>query len=113
MVGGEQDQVAFLDVKFLGERGFFGGAEEFDDGRLPFAILDLDERQTLGAKTLGVFGHGFDLALGGAGEALGVEGLHHAAIGNGAAEHLEGAGVNSSVKSASSMAKRVSGLSMP
>ena len=72
---------------------FSAVAEKFHDGRLPFAVLHLDEGQTLRAKALGVFGHGLDLALRGAGEALGVERLHHAAIGNRAAEHLEGAGL--------------------
>jgi hypothetical protein len=92
LVGGEKNQVAFLDFEFFGQGGFFGVVEEFDDGRFPFALFHFDVGQALGAEALGVFGHGLDLALGGAGQALGVERLDHAAGGDRAAENLEGAG---------------------
>ena len=45
LVGGKQNQVAFFDLELLGERRFFGGAEELHDGRLPFAALDFDVGQ--------------------------------------------------------------------
>ena len=92
MVGGEENQVAFLDFEFFGEGGFFGGVEELDDGGFPFAVFDFDVGQAARAEALGVVGHGFDLALGGVGHALGVEGLDDAAGGNGAAEDFEFAG---------------------
>ena len=54
--------------------------------------LHLDVSQAFRAEALGVFGHRLDLALRRAGQALGVERLHHAAGGDRAAEHLELAG---------------------
>ena len=83
---------------------------DFHSHRLPF---DLDVGQAFRAEALGVFGHGFDLALGRAGEAFGVERLDHAAAATAPLNTLNLLARNSSVKSASSMPKRVSGLSMP
>ena len=76
-------------ASLLRQRGLLGVAEEFHDGRFPFAALDLDEGQAFRAEALGVFGHRLDLALRRAGHAFGVERLHHAAVGDRAAEHLE------------------------
>ena len=92
LVGGEEDQVALLDFEFFGEGGFFGGVEEFDDGRFPFAAFNLDPGQASRAEAFGVVGHRFDLALRGGGHALCVQGLDDAAGGHRAAEHLEFAG---------------------
>ena len=64
---------------FSRQRRLFRVAEKFHDGRFPFAVFHLDERQAFRAETLRVFGHRLDLALRRAGEALGVERLHHAA----------------------------------
>ena len=69
--------------------GFLRVVEELHDGRFPLAAFDLDVGETFRAETLGVFGHRLDLALRRAGHAFRVQGFHHAAIGNRAAEHLE------------------------
>ena len=89
LVGGEQNQIALLDFEFFGQGGFFGGVEKFDDGGFPFAVFHFDPGQAARAEAFGVLGHGFDLALGGGGQALGVEGLDDAAGGDRAAENLE------------------------
>src|SRR5581483_5931540 len=92
LVGGEENEIALLDGQLLCQSGFLRVVEEFDDGRFPFAVFDLDVGEAFRAETLGVFGHVLDLALRGAGEALGVDRLYHAAVRDGAAEDLEGAG---------------------
>ena len=61
-VRAEENEIALLDAEFFGERRLFLGAEEFDDGRLPFAVLDLDEGETLGAVGLRHLGQFLDLA---------------------------------------------------
>ncbi len=92
LVGGEQNQIAFLDFQFRRQRGLFRVAEKFHDGRFPFAAFDLDVSQPFRAETLGVFGHRLNLALRRAGQPFRVDRLHHAAGGDRAAEHLELAG---------------------
>ena len=99
--------------ELLGQRGFFRLVEELDDGRFPFAFFHLDIGQAFRAETLGVFGHRFDLALRGASQAFGVERLDHPAVAMAPLKTLNVLARNSSVKSTSSMPKRVSGLSMP
>ena len=89
LVGGEQNQIAFLDFQFRRERGFFRVVEKFHDGRFPFAVFNFDECQAFRAKTLRVFGHRFDLALRRAGQAFGVERFHNAAVGNRAGKNFE------------------------
>src|SRR5260370_40793392 len=78
--------------QFAGQRGLLRVIEKLHDGRFPFAAFDLDERETLRAKTLRVLGHRFDLTLRRAGESLGVERLHDAAGGDRAPEYIEAAG---------------------
>ena len=89
LVGGEENQIAFLNRELGGERGFLGFAEKFHDGRFPFAAFDLNERETFRTKTLGVFGHGLNLALRRAGHAFRVECFDHATSRNLAAKHFE------------------------
>ncbi len=97
LIGGEQDQVAFLDLELGDKRLLLGVVEKLYNRRFPLdgstvrPFLDLDVGKTFRAKTLGVFGHRLDLALRRAGHAFRVHGFHHAAVGNRAAEHLEGA----------------------
>ena len=88
-VGGEQDEIALFDAHFFLQGSLLGVTENFDDRRFPLAVFDLDVGQTLGTEALGIVGHGFHLALGDTGEALGVEHLDHAALGHHAAEDLE------------------------
>ena len=88
-VGTEQNEVAFLDGEALGESGFFGVGEEFDDRGFPLAVLDLDEGEAFRTGLLGEFGEVFDLARGDAGEARGIDGFHHAAVVECATEDFE------------------------
>ena len=75
----KEDHVAVRDPERGGQRGLLGLGEELDDGRLPFAALDLDEGEALRAEALRDLLEGLQLALGQVGEALGVEGLDDAA----------------------------------
>jgi len=52
IVGGEQDQIAFRHRQCAGQRGLLRLVEKLHDGRFPFTAFDLDERETLRAKTL-------------------------------------------------------------
>ena len=92
LVGSEENEVAFLDCHGLGEGGFLGVAEEFDDGGLPFAAFDLDEGEALRAELLSDVGEVVDLAAGDVGEAFDVDRFHDPAVVEGAAENLELAG---------------------
>ena len=101
-------------ASLLRQRRLLGVAEELHDGRFPLAALDLDEGQALGAEALGVFGHGVHLALRDAGQALGVDAPSPRRwLATAPLKTLNLLPRNSSVKSTSSMPKRVSGLSMP
>jgi hypothetical protein len=65
------------------------------------------------AETLGVFGHRLDLALRRAGQPLALSALTTPPLAMAPLKTLNVLARNSSVKSTSSIAKRVSGLSMP
>ena len=88
--GGEEDDVAVLDVEFFLKRGFFLLGEKFQDGGFPFAVFRFDEGESLGAESLG---DGFQigqLPLGDVGEPLGVDGADDTARGAGdGVENLE------------------------
>src|SRR5438067_6119429 len=51
-VRAEKEAVAFFDLEFRTQRGLLSAREKFHDGRFPFAVLDLDEGETLGAVEL-------------------------------------------------------------
>ena len=88
-IGSKENEVALFDFQLLLQGRLFGFTEKLHDRRFPFAALHLDVSQTLGAKTLGGFGHGLHLSLRHTGVAFGIERLDHAAITNDATEHLE------------------------
>ena len=91
LVRAEEDQIALFDLELGGERGLFRVAEKLHDGRFPFTVFDLDERQTFRAVGLCGLRQFFDLAGGDPREPLRVDGLDDPARVQRATENLEAA----------------------
>ena len=85
----EQNQIAFLNSKFLSQRRLFRIAEKLHDRRLPLAAFHLDKREPLRAKVLSQFRHRLHLPLCHARVAFCIKRLHHTAIGYRTTENFE------------------------
>src|ERR1051326_1709192 len=57
LIGCKQEQIAFFDLRFFGERRLFRFTEELYNRRFPFASFHFDESQSLPAKALRNLSH--------------------------------------------------------